>query len=335
MRLRTLAFASAAVVVLAPAPSVAQDDSSSEAAGYLEKIAGADQATYRARQIVVYFGSPQSAAVVDVRSSQDGQFLRAEAGESVTRLWRRADLGVLSRDEESVTDAAPPPTSVQPAAVLEKYEIEVEKPVELLGVKVVPLALERRSDRAMLERLWVHPRSGVVYRRELYEKSGKLVAMSAILDMNWGEDVPAEQFESSGQAPSRARSGAGGKAPLMLTNGYKLQREYRVSIGGRSAEQWVYSDGLHALSVFRTEGGLSAPAGFVPEDFGDVRGWVGPGPGTWAWEGRGATWVLVAEEPSLDPALLTSAFPRGGPSVWARMGSVWARAFRAIGGLVD
>jgi hypothetical protein len=38
----------------------------------------------------------------------------------------------------------------------------------------------------------------------------------------------------------------------------------------------------------------------------------------------------VAEEPALDPVELTEVFPKGGPSVWARMGSVSSRAFRAL-----
>jgi hypothetical protein len=95
----------------------------------------------------------------------------------------------------------------------------------------------------------------------------------------------------------------------------------------------VYTDGLHALSVFRAAGGLRVPHGFVRSDVGGARAWAGPGPGTWAWEGAGSSWVVVAEEPDLDPAQLLSRFPHGSPSVWARMGRLWSKVFAVIDGL--
>jgi hypothetical protein len=45
--------------------------------------------------------------------------------------------------------------------------------------------------------------------------------------------------------------------------------------------------------------------------------------------------MLVAEEPALVAAELLDPFPRGGPSLGARLGSVWSRMFRAVGGLFD
>jgi hypothetical protein len=92
----------------------------------------------------------------------------------------------------------------------------------------------------------------------------------------------------------------------------------------------VYSDGLHALSVFRTKGNLRSPKGFEASDVDGARVWTGPGPGTWAWEGKGNSYMVVAEEPALDPAQMLEDFPKGGPSFWARLGSVWSRLFSGI-----
>jgi hypothetical protein len=119
----------------------------------------------------------------------------------------------------------------------------------------------------------------------------------------------------------------------MLPHGYRLMGTFRMDSAGQAADHWVYSDGLHALSVFRTAGGLRAPEGFAATDLDGHRAWSGPGPGTWAWEGGGASWVLVAEEPSLDPVRMTESLPRAGRSVWARLGSLWARGFHAVAGL--
>jgi negative regulator of sigma E activity len=321
-------------LVLTPS-STAQEQVPTEAAAVLEKMAGAEHATYQVRQLVVYFGAPQSAAVLDVRSSPSGHFVRAESGGEVTRFWRRADVGIVSDEHGSIRDAAPPAVPLRPGAVLAKYDIVLEDRLDIFGVNVVPLVLVRRSDRATVERLWVEPTSGIVYRRELYGAGGRLVGMSTVLDMHWGAQVADDPVEPSALRPARVEAFPGTDAPAMLSHGYRLLGTYRIqSVGSSSpAEHWVYTDGLHALSIFRTSGRLKAPGGFEATDLDGARAWIGPGPGTWAWEGGGASWVIVAEEPALDPTLLTARLPKGGPSVWARLGSVWSRVFRGIAAL--
>jgi hypothetical protein len=327
-----IAVVGSALLLLHPSPSAAaQEAPPKDAADYLELMADAEGATYQVRQLVVYFGVPQSAAVVDVRSSEQGEFLRAESGPAVTRLWRQPDRGLVSDDQGSISEEAPSPVALRPAAILRKFDVEVERTASLLGVRVVPLSLVRRSDHTAVERLWVHPQSGIVYRRELYGTDGKLVGLSAILDMRWGRDVPAEPYDPGSGEVTRAQGVAASGAPAMLPDRYRLLRAYRVEMGGETTQHWLYSDGLHALSVFRTRGGLRRPGGFVKADVGGTSGWVGPGPGTWAWEGGGASWVVVAEEPALDPVRMTKGLPKGGPSAWARMGSLWSSAFRAVG----
>lgn len=328
-----IALVGTALLLLHPTPSAAQSEEPNDASGFLEIMASAEHATYKARQLVVYFGDPQSAAVLDVSSTNEGHFVRAESGDDVTRLWKRADLGLINVNDESIRDALPAGVPLRPAEVLRKYRVDVESPKEIVGIKCTPLVLIRRSDRATVERLWVHPTSGVVYRRELYGVGGKLVGMFAILDMDWGMRSEDEPMDTSLEAPAEVMAAATiGSAPDVLPDGYRLLRSYRIGMKS-PADHWLYTDGIHALSVFRTPGGLRPPAGFVKADLGGAKGWVGPGPGTWAWEGGGATWVVVAEEPALDPARLTQPFPRGGPSLWSRLGSVWSRAFRAVGGL--
>lgn len=335
MMMRRWAVVGAGVVLLFPAHALAQTDPAGEAAGFLARMSEATTATYRVRELVVYFGDPQSAAVLDVRSSPALHFVRAESGESVTRLWRRPDRGLVSTGAESINDAAPPSVALRPDAVLAKYEVRVEEPQDVIGVELVPLALQRRSDGTTVERLWVHARSGMVYRRELYGSGGKLIGLSTILDMRWGERSAGDPFEPAERPPSHVEVTSLTEAPSMLSNGYRLVGTYRFGPAARPADHWVYSDGLHAMSVFRSRGGLRPPDGFVPTELGATRGWAGPGPGTWAWEGDGNSWLILAEEPSLDPGRLTAPFPRGGPSALARMGSVWSRAFRAVAGVFD
>jgi hypothetical protein len=276
-------------------------------------------------------GHPQSAAVLDIRSAPKATFVRSDAGTDVVRLWRRPGVGIVALDRGSVSDEAPNTPTLRVADVLAKYEITPGPAQKMLGVDVVPLTLVRRSDQIQVERMWVNPASGVVYRRELFGPGGTLVGMSTIIDMRWGERATAERYDPGTQPVARALATGKGAAPVRLPYGYDLSGAYAITIAGRHTTQWVYSDGLHALSVFATRTGLRAPRGYVASTVAGAPAFTGPGPGTWAWEGGGSTWVLVAEEPDLDPSGLLSPFPHGTPSVWSRMGSVWSKAFGWIG----
>ena len=293
-----------------------------DASALLEKIAGADGASYSARQLVVYLDDPQSNALLDVRSSKDGRLVRARSGNDVTRHWSRSQAH--DDAQASRVHATQPQVRVDPTLVIEKYEIAIGAQEKLLGVGVVPLTLSRRSDGTVVERWWVQATTGVMYKRELYNATGELVCLSTLIEMDWGDPGPPDPMASSvaGDVPQAAPAP---DAPRRLAGGYELWRTYRLEVDGRPTEQWIYSDGLHALSVFRTRGGLRAPDGFETVALGPHAAFAGPGPGTWAWEGAGQTWVVVAEEPAIDPAALTQPFPKGGPSVWARLGSVWSR----------
>jgi hypothetical protein len=183
----------------------------------------------------------------------------------------------------------------------------------------------------MTERMYINPGSGVVYRRELFSSAGRLVGLSTIIDMRWGETATPERFEPGSSPPDRSRTVDAGDAPRRLPYGYELAHAYAVTIGHSTTTQWVYNDGLHALSVFATKGGLRVPRGFTPSGVSGAHAFTGPGPGTWTWEGGSRTWVVVAEEPDMDAAQFVARFPHDTPSAWARMGSLWSRAFTAIG----
>src|SRR5262245_50819338 len=92
---------------LALHPDVALAADPERAAQLLERIATADGTSYRAKQLVAYFGTPQSNALLDVRSSPGGRFVRAESGRDVSRMWSRADVGVLAGRYTNLQEAAP------------------------------------------------------------------------------------------------------------------------------------------------------------------------------------------------------------------------------------
>ncbi len=315
-------------------PGVAFADAD-DASRILERIASADGASYRAKQLVAYFGQPQSNALIDVRSSPGGRFVRAESGHDVSRMWSRADVGLLAGRYTNLQEAAPPKALIDPVEVLTKYDVVIGRPEELLGTELVPLSFSRRSDGAVVERWWVHERSGVVYRRTLYDASGMLVGMSTVIEMRWGDPGPADPVAADLDRASAVRAVEATNAPRHLAGSYDLWKTYELEVDGKPAEQWVYSDGLHSLSVFRTKGNLKDPEGFTSSNVDGTKVWTGPGPGTWAWQGGGRSWLVVAEEPAIDAAALIEPFPKGGPSFWSRLGSVWSRLIGGIGGLFD
>ena len=327
-----VAISSAGVALHPDAAHAADPDKASR---LLERIGSADGASYRAKQLVAYFGQPQSNALLDVRSSPAGRFVRAESGQDVSRMWSGGDVGLLAGRYTNLQEAAPPVVRLDPADVLAKFDVSVGDPEELLGTKLVPVEFARRTDGAVVERWWVHERSGVVYRRTLYDASGMLVGMSTVIEMRWGDPGPADPVSADLDRAPAVRAIDAADAPRHLAGGYDLSTTYELEVEGRAAEQWVYSDGLHALSVFRTRGNLKDPDGFTPSDVDGARVWTGPGPGTWAWQGGGRSWLVVAEEPALDAAELIEPFPKGGPSFWSRLGSVWSRLIGGIGRLFD
>jgi hypothetical protein len=153
--------------------------------------------------------------------------------------------------------------------------------------------------------------------------------MSTVLDMRWGQSDPSELYE--GATPSRVRAGRLPGAPKTLPYGYTLEAAYRVPARDTSATQWVYTDGLHALSIFRLAGTMRRPShSYRSVGLAATKAWVGPGPGTWVWQGGRSTWVLVADEPQIDPAVVTEALPQGGPPALSRMGSWWAGAYHWV-----
>lgn len=296
---------------------------------YIHKLSESTRATYQARQLVVYLGKPQSAAIVEVRSTPAGTFLRAQSTGDTLRVWRDPWRGLATDDERALEDAGPPSVPLDPELLLSKYRVDVGAASWLLGVGVVPLTLVRREDRRTVERLWLQPETGVIYRRELFSASGDLIGLATMLDMRWGDVDAPESYEGDEPSPVKVERARG--VPEHLPYGYRLQAAYRLDADGRQIVHWVYSDGLHALSVFRSPGSATPSEDASPIRLRGAVAWTGPGFGTWTWEGKRSAWTLVAEEPQLDPDLLTRPFPHGGRSIADRMGAWWAKAFRWLG----
>ena len=284
-------------------------------------MAEAGNGTYTARKLVVYLGRPASSAIVEVRSSPDERLVRAEAGDSRLAVWTDGRSSRMSVGRMSVRESEAPNVAMRPQDVSVKYEVRTGTLTALAGVGVVPLELVRRSDGRLVERLWVHPDNGMVYRREIFGEGGRLLGMSTVLDVQWGANEGAAKWSRTTQATRSSQ------APGQLPYSYGLVSTHDLVVDGRNVQHWVYSDGLHTLSVFRSRGSLRTPDGYQPVSLSDSTAYAGPGPGTWTWQGGDHTYVVVADEAQLDPAELTEGLDRGAPNRLTRLGAVWAKAY--------
>src|SRR2546428_10449467 len=75
-----VAVIAAALALVSRQSTLAEDRPQSDSVAYLEKLATTDAPPYHARQLVVYMGRTQSAAVLDIRSTPRATFVRADGG---------------------------------------------------------------------------------------------------------------------------------------------------------------------------------------------------------------------------------------------------------------
>lgn len=298
-----------------------------QAIDYLKQMSSAATISYKSRQLVVYLDEPQSAAVMRVQSWQGRKFVRSESDGEVTQVWREPARGLVYGSGHAYEDSSLPRVEMKPSRVLSKFDINIGSPG---SDGFLPLDLIRRSDRRLVERIWVDPRTGLVYRRELFGSRGHTIGLTTMLEMEIGDGGNLEPLEPRNRA-RKVKQVTKPKAPETLPYNYELAGTYEISAGKRPSTHWVYSDGLHTLSVFRTKGVLDKPDGYHKAELDDGQAWVGPGPGTWTWQGGPNVWVIVAEEPQLDPEVLTSDLPTAGRSAPAKLGSWWSRALHWVG----
>jgi len=148
--------------------------------------------------------------------------------------------------------------------------------------------------------------------------------------MEWGDGAGPVPKVKARVKEDAVLPKAKGEAPRELPYDYQLVSAHRLEADGDPVDQWLYTDGVHALSVFRQKGTLSEPDGFEPVELDKTTAYAGPGPGTWVWQGGRSVWTVVAEEPQLDPVELTEDLPQGGPSRLTRLGAWWAKAYHVV-----
>ena len=178
-----------------------------------------------------------------------------------------------------------------------------------------------RPDGRPAARFWVDRATGLVLRREVYDRHGRLVRTSAFLEIRIERPdgrrarLP-EQRGPTGPAAAapdeQALRRAGWWCPRGPVAGLQLVDAREVDVDDGPALHLTYSDGLSRVSVFEQRGRLGA---------GGLPGFRPAGDGTWVseapprrvvWASDGLVYTAVADGPAPVLADVTAAFP--GPS---------------------
>jgi sigma-E factor negative regulatory protein RseB len=225
------------------------------------------------------------------------------------------------------------PTST-PLATLEKhFALVLGGPDTCAGRDAQIVEVKRRDAEATLAaRFWLDEQTGLLLRREVLDRRGRIVRASAYLDL---DVLPSGRGRAGVRAdpPDESSGLRSVSAAPLRAEGWPVHDELggleltSVQAGGHGEERIVhlgYTDGLSHISVFAQSGRLdrSALADWERHPVGGTPAWVRDGvPQRVAWATGGTVYTVLADAPSdtLDAAV--AALPgsaTGGPGSLTR-----------------
>ena len=227
-----------------------------------------------------------------VLASSDARFLEDEAGWSL--MW----------PAEAV--------HLRAAALAAKYEVVRMSGEAVAGRPTTRLDVRERGAR--VETLALDEQTGLVLRRQMYDRHGTVVRTIEVVELRLGSARPATPPRSAPARPGRphlvARVPAPFSAPARLDGDFE-----RVAVYQRGhTVHLLYSDGLHALSVFAEAGRMGPrPAGGQRVVVGDGHGfrYSWPGGDVLMWEAGGLVYTAVGDAPAEDVRAAAASMPGG------------------------
>jgi sigma-E factor negative regulatory protein RseB len=210
-----------------------------------------------------------------------------------------------------------------------KYDVAVERTDRLMDRPCTMIAITRRADSALVERLWIDDESGLLVRRETFDGGEEPVRLAAYLSLDLDpRRVRAAISRTRPTPPPRPAIApapldgrelavleeAGWVVPGPLPDGYEPVGVFAVDAVESQPLQLVYGDGLYVVSLFQQQGRpdwSSLPDGAVRVDGVDHPVWAWPGaqPQRLVWEADGRTWSLIGDAPASDLLHLVEAMP--------------------------
>jgi sigma-E factor negative regulatory protein RseB len=193
-----------------------------------------------------------------------------------------------------------------------------------------------REYGALVERMAVDLSTGLVLRRELFDDAGRRVRLVEVERLVLGQSttVPSTPAHKTRRESTRRLKAEAVSAPFDAPT--RLDGDY-LQVGAFRRGDVVhvlYSDGLHALSVFAQAGKLSTgalPAGGNRTLIGKGKGWryAWPGGDVLTWQAGGVVFTAVGDAPVADVLAAAASMP------WGRRPGLTDRIRRTCRALVE
>lgn len=317
------------------APPGAVGDADSAAVAVLEGVIEASgSAAYEGRVVVATF-SERGPAVNEMGIVQgpDGE-LRVTRGES-WELGRVAGEAYLRSSPDTLLRlSGVERTPFELDRLLRKYGPELTGAVELDTGPATVVRLTDRKERVRRERLYVDEATGLVVRRETFDRDGAPVRVMAFTRLEAQETEVVRPDDDDLEVERRALSPAdtedlrdeGFLLPGELPAGFVRVEVHEVEDAGVPTLHLVYTDGLYALSLYQQQGRLAASAvdgavRLTTDDGGHVWRWPGSEPRRVVWTGDRLTFTALTDAPTDELLTVASGLPTSrSPSTLDRLG---------------
>ena len=328
----------AAALLLGPSAPSSADNASSRvravgqtdprALALLERAVRAPASTsYSGTQFVSAWGSlGTTSALVDVEHLPGyGTVTRVVGAPGVV------ESSSFTPDQSGTGDSSATVALLSP--LMSRHVCSTAGTASVAGRPADVVEIRRLSDSVVAGRLWLDEATGVVLRREVYDRAGRVVRASAFISVEVGpRSVPAH-LPPVNAVPWQARVDTAG-LDLMRSQGWQVPAELpglslydarRTTSGGATTLHLGYSDGLSTVSVFEQRGRLDTARlrGYTVVSRGGTsvhqRGGI---PTELVWSAGGTVYTVVADAPPEMVDAVLTALPRGadGGGVGSRIG---------------
>lgn len=191
-----------------------------------------------------------------------------------------------------------------------KYDAALGETAELDTGPALPVRLTEHATGQLREVLYLDDHTGLVVRRETYDRAGAPVRVVAytsmevgagVIAMPAGDGLEVEDHEVTAGHVATLRA-AGFVVPDRLPHGYELVAALEVPGARVPTLHLVYGDGLYSVSLFQQQGTMRRTSvdGAVALDAagGTLWRWPGSEPRRIVWGGGGLTFTLLADAPT-------------------------------------
>lgn len=320
MPVASVALAAVMTVLVSPVAALADASAVRQPADPVDALlVGADQASrvvaYEGVQLVSSWGSRGTESMVaEVRHwPGQGSIVRIPG----TALRPGKDL--VRREADGSLDVA----HVGQLALLSRhYETALEGRGRVAG-RTASLVAARRDDGSLAARFWLDTATGLLLRREVYDRHGSLVRAGAFLELVTGGDVrpvpgpltaaPRRDSQHVGAERLAELRDDGWVCPDKLPHGLARYDARELSESGATVLYLSFSDGLSTVSLFEQQGHLKEPEEHATrERIGDATVYVQNGlPLRLTWSAEGTVYTVLADAPDETVHAVVAALPHG------------------------